>query len=518
LDGAIAKLPEVYTEAVTPETVAQYTQLLSALPEEAQWWITGMGWGLEDLELDANEIALLELLVEKNVPTAMSILTSPDIIDGVTWGEVAWAQGYKVESLAALLQDDIDELLAHELVTEKGLPGINELMEMAATDFEIAKGLHLIENFGHPNQDLFAYQVPDYNTQLCVLGRLLELGVPQGYEVVAVAAALDYGSLWTIAGEEVRASIPDYAHTRISCQEETDQILQEGRIKIKGAVSLFTPATWQADHLPLEAQITMIWGAPGDLYPAEYDEWERDPNGNVNASTGPLRSFLRAFRNRPMSPEDFEWSFITPATKAGMRGYLLENDFLNPQTASNPDKLMEKIWYFYSKDPRNYSPIGMPGWPNSPEHELIDGRDVFPSYVGNIEYQWWRFSTGKRFRGSSGEAYIGGYLAQALNVPNISLGLRNHTSGYFHPHSAVFRVTESENRTDVASGSAKTDNLDVFGWWQVPWNNFRITHGNHFRLWFTRPLPYTVGEDGLPPGYIYRANVAEICDLPNYCD
>jgi hypothetical protein len=99
-----------------PEIVEQYTQLLSALPEEAQWWITGMGWGLEDLVLDANEVALLELLAEKNVPTAMSILTSPDIIDGVTSGEVTWAQGYEVESLSALLQDDIDELLSQELL------------------------------------------------------------------------------------------------------------------------------------------------------------------------------------------------------------------------------------------------------------------------------------------------------------------------------------------------------------------------------------------------------------------
>lgn len=73
---------------------------------------------------------LLELLAEKNVPMAMSILTSPDVIDGVTWGEVSWAQGYEVESLAVLLQDDIDALLVQELLTEKGPAGINELIEM----------------------------------------------------------------------------------------------------------------------------------------------------------------------------------------------------------------------------------------------------------------------------------------------------------------------------------------------------------------------------------------------------
>jgi len=59
LDDAIAKLPEVYTKAVSPKTVEQYTQLLSVLPKEAQRWITNMGWGLEDLKLDANEVMLL---------------------------------------------------------------------------------------------------------------------------------------------------------------------------------------------------------------------------------------------------------------------------------------------------------------------------------------------------------------------------------------------------------------------------------------------------------------------------
>lgn len=51
-------LPEIYTEAVTPDNVEEYTQLLSVLPEEAQWWVTRTGWGLEDLVLDANEEAL----------------------------------------------------------------------------------------------------------------------------------------------------------------------------------------------------------------------------------------------------------------------------------------------------------------------------------------------------------------------------------------------------------------------------------------------------------------------------
>jgi hypothetical protein len=81
----------------------------------------------------------------------------------------------------------------------------------------------------------------------------------------------------------------------------------------------------------------------------------------------------------------------------------------------------------------------------------------------------------------------------------------------------VFRVCEAEN-AEVGIHARATDGLDILGWWQVPWNDFKITHGDDFRLWFTKPLPYTVGRDGLPPGYVYRANVAEICDLPNYCD
>lgn len=505
LSANIDKMPEVYTAAVSQAVIDQYKQLLSPLPTEAKKWITGMGWGLEDLILDSNEIALLECLSSKNTSTILSILTKPTIIDGLTLSELTWARGYQVESLSEVLKDDIDELEKRELLSPEGLVGIQTLIGMAATDFEIAKGLHLIGNFGHPNADIFSYSVPSYNTQLYILGQLVELGIPVGYEVAAVAAALDYGTLWSIADNETRALIVNYALGMIEIQAETDL-----RIKQFGA-------TWEARDLPLEGQITLIWGGPGDLYPAEYSEWERSPSGTVNINTGPLRSFMVAFKKNPMSLDDFEWIFITHKTKNDMRDYLINNNFLNSSTITNPDKLMEKIWLFYYKDDRNFIYIDDPGWPANPMHQIIDGRDVMPSYLANIEEQWRRFRSGEKFRGSSGDAYIGGYLIQALNMPNISMGYYNHTSGYFNPHSSVFRVTDAEN-TDVAGSVAKTKLLDIFGWWQIPWNNFKTTNGDDFRLWFTIPLIYTVGKTGVAPGYVYRANIAGICDLPNVCN
>jgi hypothetical protein len=500
LEGAIAKLPEVYTEAVTPETVEQYTKLLSALSEEAQWWITGMGWGLEDLALDANEVALLELLAEKNVPTGMSILTSPDVIDGVKWGEVTRAQGYEVDSLAALLKDDIDELLAEELLSDEGLAGINELIEMAGTNFEIAKGLYLIDNFGHPNAAMFTHQVPEYNTQLHVLGRLLELGVPEGYEVAAVAAGLDYGSLWTMADEDVRTLIPDYAHRVLGFQAETDDVLRQGRLESNGGKTLFRPAAWQASDLPLEAQIALIWGAPGNYYSMSKEEAARIGYDWDALKVKLWVGYREVFSGRPMSLVDFDFLFVDLSTLEAISAHLLSNDFLKDDLNS----LSGSIYQFAMNDNLDYI------WPEELELVKTGGREVYNGYVCNMDWQWGQFKNFSRFVGGSGDAYIHTYFLKSVNVAGITPVRNVHQSGYYDCFDHMWKASDREIQVDPGIRGRVDSRL---GWNKVPWSNWHINpHPGNWtgRMRILTPLRGdVVWSTGIPHGYILRGDVSD---------
>ncbi|GAH27195.1 unnamed protein product, partial [marine sediment metagenome] len=101
--------------------------------------------------------------------------------------------------------DDLKELQEKGLFSEKAKQGLDRIVGLSEDDYEIRKGLYLINNFGHPNRGMFRYKVPSFNTQLFILGKLLEGGVPQDYERISIAASLVYGSVYTIADQKVKA-------------------------------------------------------------------------------------------------------------------------------------------------------------------------------------------------------------------------------------------------------------------------------------------------------------------------
>lgn len=483
LAEAVSKLPEFYTGALPQETIDEYTQLISALPEEAQWWITNMGWGIEDLVLDKNEIILLEYLATTNVPTALSILTRPDIIDGVTLGEVSWVRDYHVENTTASLQDDIDELLSQGLLSDKGLQGINLLLEMSSSDFEIIKSFFLVDNYGYPNSNMFLYPTPQYNTQLYFLGQLTELGVPEGYEVTALAAALCYGSLWTIADDEVRTYLPQYVHSMILFLAETDYFIQQN------------DASWQAKDFPLEAQIALVWGAPGNYYPLTKEEATN--LGRQNEPFASWSGYREVFSRRTMSYEDFNFVFIELSSLKEMREYLLEQDILGP----DPDILSGYIFDEYMHNRLDYQ------W--EPVYQDIDGWKIYNSYICNIDWQWHRLNTGGKAIGGSGDAYIHTFLIKSLNLPGITPTFVVHQSGYYDHRGEIWTASTKEIRIEK-NDPRKIDTR--LGWNKIPYDNFWLPtiRGN----WSGRQRilmpsnPALVWGSGLPKGYIFRADLS----------
>jgi hypothetical protein len=484
LEGAIEKLPEVYTEAVTPQTVEQYTQLLSAMPEEARWWITGMGWGLEDLELDANEVALLELLIEKNVPTAMSILTSPDIIDGVTWSEVTWAQGYEVESLAALLQDDIDELLTQGLLSDEGLAGINRLIEMAAANFEVAKGLYLIDNFGYPDQSLFWYAVPSYNTQLTMLGYLVQQGISDGYEIVAVSAGLAYGPMLTIYEDNLWSFVETYVEETISFYVGTDTLLRD-RFE----------APWQISDYPLEASVALVWGGPGSLYPGQITDW---PGARRLAPS----SILTIAQKRRLNESDWDWMMVSLPNMVEMREMM--TSLLSTRGLGASEGLPDAAKFI-----NDYIQPGCIGCPRMDYQEFdwgpqgriitVEGRPIVPGSIGNMNWEWEQFKETGKFYGHSGDGYIVGYLQHSVGISAfqprpIRHSIAPHVNAYYSSSEDKWYTTETYDRWPE---------VVRFGVNAIPFDQWHITQV--FDVVYTSDLPKQIWLDGVPAGYIWRS-------------
>ena len=506
---AIDNLPEVYSKSVTVETRDQYLQLVSALPKEIQVWIAGMGWGLEDMELDKNELALLEALAEKNTPSAMSIITNPSFLDGVLLSEVIWAQGYEVESLSELIQDDIDELLAGGLLSDNGREGIQSLLILAEENYEISKGIFLIANMGHPDQNKLHYKVPTFNTQLFMLGKLIDSGIPQGYEVIALAISLDYGNLYSIAGDDVARKFIDYAQAMMAFVAETDQILiQENFID------------WQAKNYSLEMAIELVWGAPGKFYP-----WSKE-QGWWDA--------WYQFSQRPMQSWEFDWLFTDISTLNSMRNWVLEtgfldlrieqdpaidNDYLDYQTSypDNYDQTIDRFManladYFYIGNLSLDQSFNNAHFDYQFEEKVIDvdEKPINNRDIANPDWQWDTFQESGHLIGTCGDnAYMEAIIARSVNVSTnvmarINLDEIQHIIPiYLNPVDKVWRSSIYDSvRLELFEDSNVIAPFH-YSSSQIPLSSDSVSERVFFGL-IADSFDYSVQRRGIPQGYIFR--------------
>ena len=490
LSDEIANLPEVYTGSIDASIVEEYESLVGELHLMAQKWIVKMGWGLEDLDLDPKEVSLLELLAKENIATIMSIMTHPKIIDGLEQEEVTWAAELKTSNLSEILEDDVNELLAMGYITSSIVTEIESLIGKAAVNSEIAKGLHLINNFGRPNQGWFGYPLPKYNTQVLILGKLLALGIPDGYEVAAVAAALDYGTLWSIADSEVQELIVPYAHEMLLYQAETDQIMQNW-------------AAWKDRNLALEHQIVLMWGGTGNYRAVSIEEG--DIFGcRFQKEKRCWRGFYHYFKDRLFTISDWNYVMVTIERLRQMRAHLLSSPSIKK---NNPDSLGDSVRLYWIRDKLDYQ--------YNPLAFNIGGQHYYASYICNVNFEWDYFKKNGNFIGTSGDAYIFDYLMRSLNWPGITTTYLIHTGTYYSPAAGSWKGSKSELEL-LGSGSwCPRDIVDTrMGWNKVPFDNFHLDETMYpenkvGRLRFLRPMQaYPVFKRGIPNGYIFRADVS----------
>jgi len=488
LGNSIASLPEVRTGAVSDSIEEAYFALLTSLPESTQRWIVGMGWGLEDLVLDPNEAGLLQTLAGMNVATCMHIMTSQWVIDGITPSEVIRASALRVEGLPDLLDHDLDQLVALGLLGTHGVAEVRRLLDMAGADYEMAKGFHLIANFGHPDETMFTYTVPTFNTQLYVLGVLAEKGIPAGYERIALAASLNYGSVCTVSGGALVAETSEYAWELLHFIAKTEEVLWQGK------------ADWSVRDYSLEGSIGLAWSGVPDYYRYTDSEiafgWE-----NI-------------FAVNPMTAEDFEWLFASIETLKSMREWVFRQVRIE---GANPDAVVKSI-----SDSIRAS-LYLP--PSSVSFE-IDGRAVGRANILNPDWQWQHFQDSGQFIGACGDfAMLQSLLSRSAGISAlpgqvayggmVGLGGGQHSFGaYSVPAQDVWKPTYRQG-IDLVRVMRQPVNVGRevhYGYNMINWGNVRFAHEHldniyktdwRMYIFITTYDPETYLE-GIPTGYIYR--------------
>jgi len=471
LETAMNKMPEVYTKQVSESLVEAYKNLISRLPKDAQQWVIGMGQFLEDEKLSKSEKGLFELLASTKDP--LIYLTNLRIIDGISWGDVRWAKKDPIKPDNYMyLKDDVKELQEKGLFSEKAKQGLDRIVLLAENDYELRKGLYLINNFGDPNKRTFRYKVPDFNTQLFVLGRLLEKGIPEGYEIIALGAALDYGTVITIGDDEVDKEVVDYAYNMIKFIEETDKIIKE-----KGA-------NWQAKNYPLGAAIALAGGVASNQYMSLCGQLSN-------------RSWENVFSKKQMEKFEFDWMFISQDTIKEQRDYVLEQFYIS---SDNLDYLMDRIDDFV---------IGHLDHNDLLKGIVVNGRRAMKGYLVNPNYQWKLFKDEKCFYGdclnwtdeSSNLGESGNISTIKGHVVDRVANLGHWFVMYYEPGENVWRTV----RTPV-KGQAFAEE-GQFGYADMSFMNFldKKTMNRHY----TPEHRFLVSPDSdvvkkIPVGYIFR--------------
>ncbi len=341
-EAAMQQLPEVSTGVMKQSEIDRYRVLLGKLDAKdpgAARWVAGMGLFAEDRIISHDEMAFVDTVATKDDP--LRILVTPWIRDGIGSQEAGWAANVSFPTGEyGYLTDDLQKI---EAVRGPADPAAKEklksIIKDSETDYELRKGLCIIDEYGVPRKDGFNYQIPAYNTQLGVLLDLLKNSdIPPEYYRLALAAGIDYGAVETIGDSSVRANLTDYVRDTVAFTRETDSRIQE-----KGA-------SWQAKDYPLEADIALLWGAAGTMRPYP---WSREDYGNPDIRPWNHPSWEKDFYSRPMSMTDFAWSFVTIRNLKEMREMMFAKTL--PLSIAEYSETGYRGTYNDFEDARNYS-------------------------------------------------------------------------------------------------------------------------------------------------------------------
>jgi hypothetical protein len=544
-EAGLQQLPEVSTGVMKQGEIDRYGVLLGKLnasdPGAAQW-VAGMGLFAEDRKISDNEMAFVDAVVKKDDP--LRILVTPWVRDGIGSQESGWvADASYPTGEFGYLTDDLQKIeSARGAVDPATKEKLKSIVKASKTDYELRKGLAIIDEYGVPKKDVFSYQVPGYNTQLGVLLDLLNNSdIPPGYYRLALAAAIDYGAVETIGDTSVKANLSDYVRDTVAFTIETDRIMKE-----KGA-------SWQAKDYPLEADIALLWGAAGTMRPYPYSAGK---SGNPDDKPWNHPSWEKDFYAKPMGMTDFAWSFVDIHTLEEMRDVMMEKDL--PGTLAEYSETGYRGKYNDFDDAQTYSRRTV----NDTNGNLLLLRDKT-----NVNRDWEIYQKTGQFDSAcySGDLFFHGVnenacydkpldektLARSINIAGfLGAAIKNREDGinintFTHlPVMLAFDQNGSQLRAFPGDKSAiekynraishhthpasdpKNPVLEniYYAIIQVPWDNFSDKElFSRIYMDGTTPLEYNKNVLGgsipttdairkLPSGYLFRSHYAAVID------
>ena len=464
--------PEIVAGLIAGPERDRYVNAVNALGKRdaaAADWLLQTGLLLRDGKLDADELQALDVVLSHTKDDPLWYLSHVRVLDGISPQDVAYLKDNDaVPGANWFFDDDISGLQGYQLLSRDGQRSLSRIFDHARSDVEVRKGLYLVNTLGMPDGHAFKYHVPTYNVQLYLLARLLEQGVPSEYERAAVAAALTYGSLLTIADESAREDIVNYASDRLRFLIDTDVTLAAAG------------AHWRAVDYPLEALMVLLWAGQSAAYP------------QPGTPTAQAPSLAAAAAAKPLGRQDVGRLLVPLSALRQMQDEMLRAVV---EQTGNEVLAADRVEQWWSARRRDEADDGGP----------------------DLDRQWARFTGGQGFAGGAEAAYVLSGLAASINLPLpwaqlwvagggqmqvVPFGLR------LDPAGRMLRLDASGQRATAGlPGEAKAALVA----WRVPWDNWHLPDG--VRSVLTVPLPVSVWRAGIPSGYLLRAGVVAEGDL-----
>ncbi len=524
LEDDFYRLPEFYTGETGNQEALKYADLLSKVQEkspDAAKLIVQSGLLLKDKKISALEQRFVENSLGK-VPgeDLLRLYVSREIAEGIDSSEYRGVDIFgflnsfsprKSEKLS-YLSNDVDSLpeIRDGVSPEEqaALQKLGGLVNASMNDYELRKGIALIDEYGKPDGKWFDFPVPSHNTQAQSLFWLLkDRDVPEKYFRTALGIASDYGSLVTIGNDEVDREVRDYQARVLDFVIETDEILRQKNIE------------WNASGYPLEAQIGLVWRSNANLYPWEVGTDENQP------------SWWYAFnkiKGSPMGKEDFDWLMADHKTMEEIRDWMLDKGFADLTVSDDAvcfesefrrimieDKgLAEKDFDINYRD--NVDKIAMklndyfffpPGGPSRGGHfsvttrddkETIDGKEIYLEDIPNPDWQWKNFKKNDVVKGCCvDDALIESLAFRSINRPSL-MGISPHAFNlYWNARDGVWRGPPAQA---MPRGS-----FLGYGYGGLPFDNFfRDSNSRQFGNFFMKTESEKAFLKGVPVGYILR--------------
>lgn len=467
-----AGAPEIVAGLIPAPESERYVDAVNeirARDEVAGDWLLHSGLLLRDGRLDAEELQVLDVVLAHTEDDPLWYLSHLNVLDGVSAEDVEYLQANDaVPGTNWFFGDDISGLQDQELLSLDGQRSLQRIFDRARHDAEVRRGLYLINTLGLPRGHAFQHPVPAYNDQLYLLARLLERGVPGEYEKAATAAALTYGSLFTLVDEGAREQIVDYATERVRFLIDTDVLLAAAG------------AQWRAIDYPLEMLMVLLWGGQANAVP------------QYGVPLAEAQSLSAAASAQPLTSDDLSRILLPMAALREMQDEMLSAVVERTGDEALAAEMLEEWWSERRRD---------------------EADDAGP----DPGRQWARLREGRGFAGGAEAAYVLSGLAASINLPLPWAQLWLADQGqlrvvpyglWLDPATRTLRLGTSAQRATADLPAEATAALVA---WRPPWDNWHLAEPARSVL--TVPLPLSVWRSGVPSGYLLRASVAGEADI-----